>query len=76
MITAIFFIFVNNIYHFLQSSNNFAALYYNGQNHIYFIKDIAKASWQMAKANVNSTCRHYVFQDKVPKEVYKLSKNK
>ena len=36
----------------------------------------AKASWQMAKANVNSTCRHYVFQDKVPKEVYKLSKNK
>lgn len=40
MITAIFFIFVNNIYHFLQSSNNFAALYYNGQNHIYFIKGV------------------------------------
>lgn len=39
-------------------------------------KVIAKASWQMARANVNSTCRHYVFQDKVPKEVYKLSKNK
>lgn len=40
MITAIFFIFVNNIYHFLQSSNNFAALYYNEQNHIYFIKGV------------------------------------
>lgn len=24
-------------------------------------KVIAKASWQMAKVNVNSTCRHYVF---------------
>ena len=40
MITAIFFIFVNNIYHFLQSSNNFAVSYYNGQNHIYSIKGV------------------------------------
>lgn len=40
MITAIFFIFVNNVYHFLQSSNNFAVSYYNGQNHIYFIKGV------------------------------------
>lgn len=39
-------------------------------------KVIAKVSWSMAKANVNSTCMHYVFQEKVLESARKLSKIK